>query len=268
MPADLKQFHSAHYLPNNAILAVLGQVTLKEILPKIERELGDWKRAAAPQTRIDSIPVQSAPKIYLIDRPGSVQTAIQIGNLGIERTSPDYFPLLVMDKIVGNDPAARRFRNLREAKGYTYGAYSQFSSSKFRGTWVASSEVRTEVTEGALKEFMYELQRIRDEPVPNDELENAKRALIGSFALSLERPLTLLQNIIAQKLYSLPADYWDSYPQQVAAVTVADVQRAAQKYIDLGHLQIVAVGDAAKIRDLLAKYGTVESYDSEGRLAK
>ncbi len=124
--ADLARFHSAHYLPNNAILAVVGQVTLKEILPKIEREFGDWKRAAAPQTKIDSVPAQSAPKIYLIDRPGSVQTVIQLGNLGIERMDPDYFALLVMDKVVGNDPAARLFRNLREAKGYTYGAYSSF----------------------------------------------------------------------------------------------------------------------------------------------
>ncbi|MGH9908596.1 MAG: M16 family metallopeptidase, partial [Pyrinomonadaceae bacterium] len=264
--ADLKQFHSRHYLPNNAILAVVGQITLKDILSKIEREFGDWKRGDAPKTKISALPAQSQTKIYLIDRPGSVQTAIQLGNLGITRTDPDYFALLVMDKIVGNDPSARLFRNLREAKGYTYGAYSQFSGSKFRGTWAANSEVRTAVTEGAMKEFMSELKRIRDERVPSDELDNSKRALIGSFALSLERPATLLQNIITQKLYSLPADYWDTYSQKVAAITAVDVQRAAQKYIDLEHLQIVAVGDASKIREALAKYGTVESYDSEGTL--
>ena len=214
------------------------------------------------------MPAPSAPKIYLIDRPGSVQTVLQLGNLGIERADPDYFALLLMDKVVGNDPAARLFKNLREAKGYTYGAYSSFSSSKFRGTFQASSEVRTAVTDGAIKEFMFELKRIREERVTTEELENAKRSLVGSFALSLERPATLLQNIITQKLYNLPADYWDTYPQKVAAITAADVQRAAQKYVDLAHLQIVAVGDASQIRDVLAKYGTVEVFDSEGKLVK
>jgi zinc protease len=112
---------------------------------------------------------------------------------------------------------------------------------------------------------MYELKRIRSVPVETGELENAKRALIGSFALSLEDPQALLQNIVTQRLYSLSDDYWDTYPQKVAAVTAADVQRVAQKYVDLDHMQIVAVGDASKTRTILAKYGTVEVYDAEGK---
>ena len=155
--------------------------------------------------------------------------------------------------------------NLREDKGYTYGAYSGFGGSKFRGTWISSSEVRTDVTEGAMKEFMYELNRLRDEKVGAEELENAKRAIVGSFALSLEQPGALLQNIITQKLYNLPADYWDTYPQKVAAITADDVQRVAQKYLDLRHLQVVAVGDAAKAREVLSKYGKVEVFDAEGK---
>jgi predicted Zn-dependent peptidase len=194
-----------------------------------------------------------------------VQTVLQLGNLGIERTNPDYFSVLLADRILGGGPAARLFMNLREDKGYTYGAYSNFGGSKFRGTWTSSSEVRTDVTEGAMKEFIYELKRLRDAPVTTDELENAKRAIVGGFALSLEQPQSLLQNIIQQKIYDLPADYWDSYPQKVAAVTVADVQRVAQKYVDLDHLQIVAVGDASKTREILAKYGTVEVYNAEGK---
>ena len=116
-----------------------------------------------------------------------------------------------------------------------------------------------------MKEFMYELNRLRNEKVGAEELENAKRAIVGSFALSLEQPQSLLQNIITQKLYNLPADYWDAYPQKVAAITADDVQRAAQKYIDLEHLQVVAVGDAAKAREVLAKYGKVEMFDAEGK---
>jgi len=262
---DLAEFHATYYRPNNAIIAIVGDVTMKEILPKLEKAFGDWEKGTVPATTIPAAPAQTDSRIYLIDRPGSVQTVIQLGTLGIERTSPDYFAVLLADRVLGGGPSGRLFMNLREDKGYTYGAYSNFGGTKFRGTWISSSEVRTDVTEGAMKEFMYELKRLRDEPVSTEELENAKRAIIGSFALSLEQPNTLLQNIITQKLYNLPADYWDTYPQKVSAITVADVQNAAKKYIDLGHLQVVAVGDATKAREILAKYGKVEVYDAEGK---
>lgn len=262
---DLTTFHSTYYRPNNAILSIVGDLTLKEVLPKIEKAFGDWQRAGVPTTTIPPVPAPTTSHILLVDRPGSVQTVLQLGNLGIERNNPDYFPLLLADRILGGGPAARLFMNLREDKGYTYGAYSNFGGTKFRGTWTSSAEVRTNVTEGAMKEFMYELKRLRDDKVSVEELENAKRAIVGGFALSLESPQTLLQNIVVQKIYDLPADYWDTFPQKVAAITVDDVQRVAQKYIDLDHLQIVAVGDASKTRDILAKYGTVEVFDAEGK---
>jgi predicted Zn-dependent peptidase len=262
---DMAEFHSTYYRPNNAILAIVGDVTMKDVMPKIEKAFGDWQKADVPPFTVPQAPAQSASRILLIDRPGSVQTVLQLGTLGIERTSPDYFAVLMADRVLGGGPSGRLFLNLREDKGYTYGAYSSFGGTRFRGTWVSSSEVRTDVTEGAMKEFMYELNRLRDQPVPADELENAKRAIVGSFALSLEQPQSLLQNIITQKLYNLPADYWDTYPQKVAAITAADVQRVAKQYIDLGHLQVVAVGDASKAREILAKYGKVEVYDAEGK---
>lgn len=262
---DLADFHATYYRPNNAILAIVGDVTMKEIMPKIEKAFGDWQKGDVPAMTIPQAPAQSNSRIYLIDRPGSVQTVLQLGTLGIERTSPDYFAVLLADRVLGGGPSGRLFLNLREDKGYTYGAYSNFGGSKFRGTWVSSSEVRTDVTEGAMKEFMYELNRLRNDIVPAEELENAKRAIVGSFALSLEQPNTLLQNIITQKLYNLPADYWDTYPQKVSAITAADVQNAAKKYLDMGHLQVVAVGDAAKAREVLSKYGKVELYDAEGK---
>jgi predicted Zn-dependent peptidase len=262
---DLAEFHSTYYRPNNAIVAIVGDVTMKEVLPKLEKAFGDWEKGTVPATSIPPAPAQSDSRIYLIDRPGSVQTVIQLGTLGIERTSPDYFAVLLADRVLGGGPSGRLFLNLREDKGYTYGAYSNFGGSRFKGTWVSSSEVRTEVTEGAMKEFMYELNRMRNDVVPAEELDNAKRAIVGSFALSLEQPQALLQNIITQKLYNLPADYWDTYPQKVSAITAADVQRAAKQYLDLGHLQVVAVGDAAKAREVLAKYGKVELYDAEGK---
>ena len=262
---DLAEFHATYYRPNNAIIAIVGDVTMKEILPKLETAFGDWEKGTVPATSIPPAPAQSDSRIYLIDRPGSVQTVLQLGTLGIERTNPDYFAVLLADRVLGGGPSGRLFMNLREDKGYTYGAYSNFGGSKFKGTWISSSEVRTDVTEGAMKEFMYELNRMRNDLVAAEELDNAKRAIIGNFALSLEQPQALLQNIITQKLYNLPADYWDTYPQKVSAITAADVQRAAKQYIDLGHLQVVAVGDAAKAREVLAKYGKVELYDADGK---
>ncbi|HEX5882957.1 MAG TPA: pitrilysin family protein [Pyrinomonadaceae bacterium] len=262
---DLTDFHSTYYRPNNAILAIVGDVTMKGIMPKLEKAFGDWAKGDVPKVTIPPAPEQADAQIYLIDRPGSVQTVLTLGTLGIERTSPDYFAVLLADKVLGGGPSGRLFLNLREDKGYTYGAYSNFGGSKFRGTWTSSSQVRTDVTEGAMREFMAELNRMRNEPVPAEELDNAKRAIIGSFALSLEQPATLLQNIITQKLYDLPADYWDTYPQKVAAITAQDVQKAAQKYLDMKHLQVVAVGDAAKAREILAKYGKVQLYDAEGK---
>jgi len=262
---DLADFHSTYFRPNNAILAIVGDVTMKDIMPKLAKVFGDWQKANVPAMNIPPAPTQSASRIFLIDRPGSVQTVLTLGTLGIERTSPDYFSVLLADRVLGGGPAGRLFLNLREDKGYTYGAYSGFSGSKYRGTWTSSSEVRTDVTAGAMKEFMYELKRLRDEKVSAEELDNAKRAIIGGFALSLEQPQTLLQNIITQKIYNLPADYWDTYPQKVAAITVEDVQSAAQKYIDLDHLTVVAVGDAKKAREVLAKFGKVEVYDAEGK---
>ncbi|MEA2203354.1 MAG: zinc protease [Blastocatellia bacterium] len=264
-PADLVRFHAQNYLPNNAMLAIVGDVKLKDILPKLERAFGDWKSGPTPQTSIPAAPAQSASKIFLINRPGSVQTVFQIGSLAIDRNDPDYPAMAVMNRILGGGGSSRLFLNIREDKSYAYSVGSNFNSSKYRGTFVASSPVRTEATEGALREFMNEFNRIRNEQVSPTELENAKRAIVGNFALSLENSGAILQNIITQKLYGFPADYWDTYPQKIEAVTAEDVQRVARKYIDLDHLQIVAVGDAAKAKEALAKFGTVVEYDGEGK---
>ena len=155
--------------------------------------------------------------------------------------------------------------NLREEKGYTYGVYSNFTALKYPGPWRAGGDVRTEVTDGAMTEFYREFRRIRDEKVPATELEEAKRALVASFALSLERPSELLGYAIIRKIYGFPPDYWDTYPAKITAVTAEDVQRVAQKYINPDSFQIVAVGDVSKIKPIMEKYGPVEVYDAEGK---
>jgi zinc protease len=265
---DLKKFHDTNYVPNNVMLAVVGNMTMKELLPKLERVFGDWKPGTPATTTIPAVPTQGAARIFLINRPGSVQTVFQLGTLSIDRTDPDYPAFAVMNRILGGGGSSRLFLNIREDKSYAYSVSSNFNSSKYRGTFAAQAPVRTEATEGALTEFMNEFKRIRDEKVTPRELENAKRSIIGQFALSLENPSALLANAITLKNYNLPANYWDTYPEKIEAITADDVQRIAQKYIDLSHLQIVAVGDASKMRHVLSKFGTVEEYDAEGRPVK
>jgi zinc protease len=264
-PDLLRSFHGTRYKPNNAIFAIVGDVKPQEVIAKLEKVFGSWPRGEVPQTNIPDASETGPARIHLIDRPGSVQTNLVLGNLAIRRTDPDYFALEVMNQVVGGGGAARLFLNLREDKGYTYAAYSGVSSYKYLGTFRANTEVRTEVTKGSMDELMYELKRIRDEKVAPDELDRAKRTIVGSFALQLESLQSVLQNAITQKLYSLPADYWDNYPQKIAEMTNDDVQRVARKYLDLARLQIIAVGDAKKIADVLKQFGTVEVFDTEGK---
>lgn len=264
-PEVLAKFHGTYYRPNNAIFAMVGDVKPSEVVAKLEKAFGAWPQGDVPATVIPKVRDTGAAKIYLVDRPGSVQTNLLMGTLSIERTDPDYYALQVQNRIVGGGPSARLFMNLREDKGYTYGAYSNVSALKFRGTFQASTEVRSNVTDGSMKELLHELNRIRDEKVAPEEFENATRAIVGSFALQLEFPQSVLQNIITQKLYGLPDDYWDAYPERIVSVTPEDVQRVARKYLDLDHLQVVAVGDAKQITDVLRKYGAVEGFDTDGK---
>jgi predicted Zn-dependent peptidase len=246
-------------MPNNGLVLAYGDFTLKQLVQKLERAFGDWPQGAAPKVSLPALTPPAKSRVLLVDRPGSVQTSLWVGGLGIDRRSDDYFAVLVMNHILGGGPASRLFINLRENKGYTYGVYSVFNGSRFPGVMLASTDVRTPVTDGALHELTGELQRIGSEPVSEQELKNAKRALVGGFALSLESPQTLVSNLATQKLYNLPVDYWDTYPQRVEAITPADVQRVAKKYYDAGRLQIVAVGDSASVKGVLEKYGAVES---------
>jgi predicted Zn-dependent peptidase len=204
----------------------------------------------------------------LVNRPNSVQTNLMMGNLAIDRRSPDYVALTVMNEVLGAGSTARLFNNLREDKGYTYGAYSGFTAGTYPGPWNASSEVRTDVTEGAMREFFIEFKRIRDEKTPATELEEKKRSVVARFALSLERPDQLLSYAVLRKFYDLPEDYWDTYPAQISAVTAEDVQRVARKYLSLDNIQIVAVGDGAKIKSVMEKYGKVTVYDTDGKLVQ
>jgi len=257
--------HKAHYVPDHAVLAVAGDISMAAARKLVEAQLAGWKKAGTPAPSVtDPAPIGPA-KVYFIARPGSVQTSLWVGTQAIQRTSPDYDIVSVMNAIIGGGPTGRLFTHLREEKGYTYGAYSNVAAGQFRGTWLASTDVRTDVTEPALRDLIAEITRMRDEPVPQKEFDDRKRGMVASFALSLESPAAVLNNHLTRWLYKLPADYWDKLPERLMAVSQADVQAAAKKYLDPSRLQIVAVGDPAKVGELLKKFGTVEMYDATGK---
>jgi len=264
-PAILAKWHDDRYAPQNTILGIAGDVKPADLVPKLDRLLAAWKKTDLKETLPPNPKPSTARKLYLVDRPDSVQTSIVMGNIAIDRRDPDYFVMVALNQVLGGGGAGRLFKNLREEKGYTYGAFSSFSARKFPGPWNASAEVRTEVTDGALTEFIKELQRMRDQPVSDPELDDAKRAIVASFALSLESPDQLVNYALTRKIYGFAEDYWDTYPAKLMAVTPADIQRVAKKYIDPQTMQIIAVGDGSKVRTILEKYGPLERYDVQGK---
>jgi len=263
-PAMLAEWHANRYVPENAILGVTGDITPAQVTQMFSA-LPGWKAGPSKAALPTATKPASGRKIFLVDRPGSVQTDVEIGNIAINRMDADYVPMVVMDRIVGGGASARLFMNLREVHGYTYGAYSMLVARRYAGPWIAQGSMRTDATGGAMTEFMNEINRIRDTPVPEKELEETKRSIVASFALTLERPNELLDYAIALKVYNLPADYWDTYPAKIMAITAEQVQRVARKYIVPDDLQIVAVGDAAKLKPVLDKYGAVQVFDTNGQ---
>jgi zinc protease len=260
----LVDFHKAHYAPDRAVLAVAGDITLAQAKAKAETAFSAWKKTGATiAPPADAAPI-AGPSIALVVRPGSVQTTLLVGTQSIQRTDPDYDALTVANRTLGG-PFGRLFEHLREQKGYTYGASSGFSATRYRGAWNASTDVRTEVTDPALTDLMDEIRQMRDTPVADKEVADMKHAIVAGFARTLESPGVLLQNYIDSYIYKLPADYWDTYPSRIEAVTAADIQRVAKKYWATDRLQIVAVGDRAKVEPTLKKLGAVQIYDADGK---
>jgi predicted Zn-dependent peptidase len=264
-PEMLAAWHREHYVPQNAILGIAGDVNASELIPKLKQWFAGWQKTSYKESLPPNPTPATTGKIFLIDRPNSVQSTITMGNIAIDRRHPDYFAVNVMNTIVGGGGSARLFLNLREEKGYTYGVYSSFVALKYPGPWSAGGDVRTEVTEGAMTEFLKELNRIRDEKVPADELEEQKRSIVASFALSLESPAQLLNYAVLRKIYGLPDDYWETYPAKIMAVTADDVQRVARQYVNPQTQQVVVVGDAKTIKPVLEKFGTVVVFDADGK---
>ncbi|HLA95082.1 MAG TPA: pitrilysin family protein [Pyrinomonadaceae bacterium] len=263
---DLVKLHAKRILPNNAVFVAVGDVDRDELLGKIEQHFGTWEKGEIHTTEHTALPQRTKRTITIVDRPGSAQANIVLSNLSVDRNHPDYFPLIVMNQVLGAGASSRVFMNLREEKGYTYGAYTRLDLKKLAGEFEATAEVRTPVTGDSLKEFFYELERIRNESVTDDELADAKNYLTGVFPIRAETQEGLTGLIVNQQLYDLPSDYLQTYRDNVDAITAEDVQRVANEQIHPDMISIVIVGDAGDVLPQVSEYAeTIEIFDTDGK---
>src|SRR6201991_1755224 len=263
---EFVKFHREKFVPNSAVFIVVGAVKHEEIVKRIESLFSTWERGADLVTNFPAPPVRTKRTAYLVDRRNSAQSNIVIANSGILRTSPDYFPMLLMHTVLGANASSRLFMNLREEKGYTYGAYTNLDARRTAGTFRSTAEVRTPVTGDSLKEFFYELNRIRTDLVSDKEIHDAKSYLTGVFPIRLETQEGLTDQLVQIKMLNLPDNYLDHYRERVQAVTVADIQRVATKYVRPDEAAVIVVGDGAEVLDQIKPYvGDIEIYSTSGK---
>jgi zinc protease len=263
---EFVRFHRAKLVPNNAVFIVVGNVRYEHILSRIESLFSTWERGEDVVANFPAPPVRTSRKAYLVDRPGSAQSNIVIANSGITRTSPDYFPLLLMHTVLGATASSRLFMNLREEKGYTYGAYSNLDARRSAGTFRATAEVRSAVTGDSLKEFFYELDRIRNTPVSEKEIADAKSYLTGVFPIRLETQEGLTDQLVQIKMLNLPDNYLQTYRDRVQAITIEEIQRVAQKYVRPDEAALIVVGDGTSVLEQIRPYcEDIEIYNTAGK---
>ncbi|MCU0623532.1 MAG: insulinase family protein [Gemmatimonadaceae bacterium] len=266
---DVARFHATWYRPNNAVLLVVGDITPDDAERRIATLFGGWPRAAVPPRAVPAPPATRPTTIVLVDKPGAPQASFRIGGPGIARRSPDAFAVLVMNTVLGGSFTSRLNDNLREKKGYTYGANSGFAQRRGAGPWTASAEVVSAKSDSALLEFLKELRAIRT-PVPDAELQKTREYLQRQLAGDFESTRDILGQLVPLAVYGLPRDYWNRYTANVGAVRGTDVQRVARTYIDPERLTIVIVGDRASLEPALRATGVgpIEIRDLDGKIVR
>ncbi|MDX2183340.1 MAG: pitrilysin family protein [Gemmatimonadaceae bacterium] len=243
-----RAYAASRWRRGGSTIIVVGDITGDQAERLIGAALRDFRGAAPSRVTVDDRRTASARRVVLVDRPGATQSELRVGHVGVPRTHPDYFPLVLGNAILGGLFNSRLNMNLRERNGFTYGAGSGFDWRRQAGPFVASAAVETGVTEPALRELLGELDRIRNDGVTADELSLAQSYLDGVFPLRYETSGAIADALAAMVTFGLPADWFTKYRERVRAVTVSDVQAAMQRHLDPAAWQIVVVGDAATIQ--------------------
>jgi len=251
---DLRGFHETYYVPNNALLGIVGDIDAEAAFAAAERVFGDWERKTLPPPPSDDVP-EPTSRVVVIDKPGSVQTAIRVGHVGLRRADPDYLAFDVAIKILGGEGGNRLGSVLRTERSLTYAASADMASRRFAGDFMAKTDTRSDATAEALRLVVEEVSRLRRERVSGRELQNAQAYLAGSFPLTIETPNAIAAQVLESLLYGLDLADLPTYPDLINAVTVNDIQRVARMYLQPQELSIVLVGEAAAFVDDLSGVG-------------
>jgi zinc protease len=245
---DLRAFHAAHFRPDNAVLLVVGDITAAEVRPLLEKHFGAW-RVGGTQAVPAAVSEAAQPdrrQVYLVDKPGAAQSQVRIGWVGVPRETPDYFPILVMNTVLGGSFTSRLNTNLRETHGYAYGAGSAFDMRRAPGPFFAAAGVQTDKTAEALTEFFVELNAIRA-PLSAEEIDKARNYLALGFPRDFETTGDLARRLEELYVFDLPDDYFSQYVERVQAVTIEDVARVAKTHVQPERFIVVVVGDRSVI---------------------
>ncbi len=262
---DLIKHHQLAFTPEDSYLVIAGKFDQSRTIRLVEKKLSDWTSSGWKPKAFPAPSAVIASEIHLVHRPQSQQVNILAGNRLFNRRHPDFEKMLVLNKIVGGGASSRLFLHLREEKGYTYGAYSNLETYGDSGAFVASAEVRTEVTIAAIEALQEELQKIQQETVPRNELENARRFLMGIFPLQNETPASIAGLALKQKLYGLGENYWNQYLKKISQVNEQDISEMANRWINLKEMITVVVGDAEQLLSSLTQLGKVKIFDTDDR---
>lgn len=263
--AALRDFHQRFYRPGRSILVLVGDVDAQALHPVVERAFAGWSGTAAAVPAVPDAPQPARTTLYLVDKPGAAQSEVRIGHPGVARGHPDYFPLIVLNTVLGGSFTSRLNTNLREVHGYSYGAGSSFTLRRGAGPFMARSAVFTAKTDSAVFQFFRELRRIRDEAVSPEELARAKSYV----ALGLPRRFETTEDVASQlaelETHGLSIDFYNDYVPRVMSVTAADVQRVAREYLHPDRSVAVIVGDLQTIEPGLRilNLGPVEIRESK-----
>lgn len=250
---DVVAFQKAYYQPGRAIITVVGDTTMAKAKAAIEKGLAAWAKGGEKASfNYPKLPELQPAKIYLVDKPGSAQSVVNIGIPGPPRNTPDYFALQVMNTILGGQFQSRLNANIREQKGYSYGVSSSFGYGKGPGAFRAGGSIFSDKTDAALIEFMKELKGIGGErPITDEEIKTAKESLIQGLPARFASVTAISNSINTLAVQGLPDDYYQTFAAKVSAVTKDDLLRVAKQYINMSNLAIVIVGDRAKIESTL-----------------
>ena len=261
--SNLARWHRKHFVASNAFFVSVGAVPAEDIVAAANKAFGRWSKGSPPRTEYGSLPERGERQIVLVDRPGSAQSVILVGNLALRRSDKGFLALEVANQVLGGSSASRLFMDLREKRSLTYGAYSDVGERIDIGPFVARTSVRTEVTGQALTALLNQLEAIRSEPAPERELADAHRYLTASLPLKIETPARVASRIAYLRIFGLPNDYWNLYGERIRSVSSEAALAAARQHIRPDQALVVVVGDSSAILSALKEFGDVQVVSGE-----